>query len=59
MQASLDGYAPENCPSGNHDHRLNWLLDLQETFRFRKIVKIDNTVMIAVGTARPERDEGG
>jgi len=44
--------------SGNHDYRSTGYLIFKQAFRFRRIVKIDNTVMIVVGTARPERDEG-
>ncbi len=44
--------------SGNHDYRSTGYLLFKQAFGFRRIVKIDDTVMIVVGTARPERDEG-
>lgn len=44
--------------SGNHDYRSTGYLLFKQAFEFRRIVKIDDTVMIVVGTARPERDEG-
>jgi len=44
--------------SGNHDYRSTGYLLFKQAFRFRRTVTIDDTVMIVVGTARPERDEG-
>lgn len=44
--------------SGNHDYRSTGYLIFKQAFRFRRIVKTDNSVMIVVSTARPERDEG-
>jgi len=44
--------------SGNHDYRSTGYLLFKQAFRFRRTVTIDGTVMIVVGTARPERDEG-
>jgi len=44
--------------SGNHDYRSTGYLLFKQAFGFRRIVRIGDTVMIVVGTARPERDEG-
>jgi 3',5'-cyclic AMP phosphodiesterase CpdA len=44
--------------SGNHDYRSTGYLLFKNAFGFRRIVKVDNTVFIVMGTARPERDEG-
>ena len=44
--------------SGNHDYRSTGYLLFAHVFGPRRIVRIGNVVMIVVGTARPERDEG-
>ena len=44
--------------SGNHDYRSTGYLLFAHVFGPRKIVRIGDVVMIVVGTARPERDEG-
>lgn len=44
--------------SGNHDYRSTGYLIFKQAFGNRRTVTIDNTAMIVVGTARPERDEG-
>jgi 3',5'-cyclic AMP phosphodiesterase CpdA len=44
--------------SGNHDYRSTGYLLFKQAFGSRKIVRIGDTVLIVVGTARPERDEG-
>lgn len=44
--------------SGNHDYRSTGYLLFKKVFGSRRTVTIDNTVMIVVGTARPERDDG-
>lgn len=44
--------------SGNHDYRSTGYLLFTHAFGPRKTVRIGNVVMIVVGTARPERDEG-
>jgi len=44
--------------SGNHDYRSTGYLLFAHVFGPRRIVRIGDTVMIVVGTARPERDEG-
>jgi Icc protein len=44
--------------SGNHDYRSTGYLLFKQAFGSRKIVRVSDTVLIVVGTARPERDEG-
>jgi Icc protein len=44
--------------SGNHDYRSTGYLLFAHVFGPRRTVTIGNVVMIVVGTARPERDEG-
>jgi Icc protein len=44
--------------SGNHDYRSTGYLLFKQAFKFRRTLTSDNTMMIVVGTARPERDEG-
>lgn len=44
--------------SGNHDYRSTGYLLFKKAFGSRRTVTIDDTVMIVVGTARPERDDG-
>jgi 3',5'-cyclic AMP phosphodiesterase CpdA len=44
--------------SGNHDYRSTGYLLFKQAFRFRRTVTFDDAMMIVVGTARPERDEG-
>lgn len=44
--------------SGNHDYRSTGYLLFKQAFNPRRTVKIDDTALIVVGTARPERDEG-
>jgi len=56
----LDSFDCQNLvvTSGNHDYRSTGYLLFKHAFGSRGTVKIGNTVMIVVGTARPERDEG-
>ena len=56
----LDGLNCRNVvvTSGNHDYRSTGYLLFKQAFRFRRTAMIDGTMMIVVGTARPERDEG-
>ena len=56
----LDGLNCKNVvlTSGNHDYRSTGYLLFKQAFRFRRTAMIDGTMMIVVGTARPERDEG-
>jgi len=56
----LDGFNCKNLvmTSGNHDYRSTGYLLFKQAFRFRRTAMIDDTMMIVVGTARPERDEG-
>lgn len=56
----LDSFHCKNLvvTSGNHDYRSTGYLLFKQAFRSRKIVRIGDTAMIVVGTARPERDEG-
>jgi len=44
--------------SGNHDYRSTGYLLFKQAFKFRRTVTIGDTVIVVVGTARPERDEG-
>ena len=56
----LDGLNCKNVvmTSGNHDYRSTGYLLFKQAFRFRRTAMIDGIMMIVVGTARPERDEG-
>ncbi len=56
----LDGLNCKNVvlTSGNHDYRSTGYLLFKQAFRFRRTAMINGTMMIVVGTARPERDEG-
>jgi 3',5'-cyclic AMP phosphodiesterase CpdA len=44
--------------SGNHDYRSTGYLIFQKLFPFSRITVIDNTVLIVVSSARPDRDDG-
>ncbi|HEU4823309.1 MAG TPA: metallophosphoesterase [Nitrososphaeraceae archaeon] len=52
------------CPKlivfpGNHDHRHTGYLLFKRFFPFSKQVnELDNLIILVVGTARPDRDEG-
>lgn len=44
--------------SGNHDYRATGYLLFQKFFPFHQITEIDNTVIIVLSSARPDRDDG-
>lgn len=44
--------------SGNHDYRATGYLLFQQFFPFHQITEIDNTVIIVLSSARPDRDDG-
>jgi 3',5'-cyclic AMP phosphodiesterase CpdA len=44
--------------SGNHDYRATGYLLFQQFFPFHQITEIDNTVIVVLSSARPDRDDG-
>jgi 3',5'-cyclic AMP phosphodiesterase CpdA len=44
--------------SGNHDYRATGYLLFKQYFPFNQITQIDNTVIIVLSSARPDRDDG-
>ncbi len=44
--------------SGNHDYRATGYLLFKQYFPFNQVTQIDNTVMIVLSSARPDRDDG-
>lgn len=44
--------------SGNHDYRSTGYLLFQQYFPFHQITEIDNTVIVVLSSARPDRDDG-
>lgn len=44
--------------SGNHDYRSTGYLIFKQIFPTKRIISLDNAVIILVGTARPDRDDG-
>jgi len=44
--------------SGNHDYRSTGYLLFKQFFPFNQITEIDNTVIIVLSSARPDRDDG-
>jgi len=44
--------------SGNHDYRATGYLLFRQYFPFNQITEIDNTVIIVLSSARPDRDDG-
>ncbi len=44
--------------SGNHDYRATGYLLFKQHFPFNQVTQIDNTVMIVLSSARPDRDDG-
>jgi len=52
-----------NCPNlivfpGNHDYRHTGYLLFKKFFSSRQVYEFDDIVVLTVGTARPDRDEG-
>jgi len=44
--------------SGNHDYRATGYLLFRQYFPFRQITQIDDSVIIVLSSARPDRDDG-
>jgi len=44
--------------SGNHDYRATGYLLFKQYFPFNQITQLDNTVIIVLSSARPDRDDG-
>jgi len=44
--------------SGNHDYRATGYLLFRQYFPFSQVTEIDNTVIIVLSSARPDRDDG-
>ena len=44
--------------SGNHDYRSTGYLLFRQFFSFSQITEIENTIIIVVSSARPDRDDG-
>ena len=44
--------------SGNHDYRATGYLLFKRFFPFNQITEIDNTIIIVLSSARPDRDDG-
>jgi len=44
--------------SGNHDYRATGYLLFKQLFPFKQVTEIENTVIIVLSSARPDRDDG-
>jgi len=44
--------------SGNHDYRSTGYLLFKQYFPFNQVTELDNTVIIVLSSARPDRDDG-
>jgi Icc protein len=55
--AKLDRF-PMLIVPGNHDYRSTGYLIYKELFRTRQVLTMDETLILTVSTARPDRDEG-
>ncbi|MEM3696177.1 MAG: metallophosphoesterase family protein, partial [Candidatus Bathyarchaeia archaeon] len=44
--------------SGNHDYRSTGYLLFKEFFPFSQVTEVDDTVILVLSSARPDRDDG-
>lgn len=63
FKAAKQGIAKFDCDikvtiSGNHDYRSTGYLLFKQFFPIKQVTEVNNSVIIPIGTARPDRDDG-